>query len=197
MAFYEAMAERSVVDLPPQVGLPFEVFLNGVPQREGRDFKVEGPARFRTTAGRGGQARLLALALALPRNRRYVPPERLGRRRVPPRRATRRCEQAPVQGRLAWPGATSPQRPHRYPRSRTRAPHLEQLLRRRVARIPSARSTTSRHETVSAASPCRHRVSPDARPTSLDEIDHSELLGHAPHRALVRPTSSEGGAGGG
>ena len=42
MAFYEAMAERSVVDLPPQVGLPFEVFLNGVPQREGRDFKVEG-----------------------------------------------------------------------------------------------------------------------------------------------------------
>ena len=42
MAFYEAMAERSVVDLPPDVGLPFEVFLNGVPQHEGADFKVEG-----------------------------------------------------------------------------------------------------------------------------------------------------------
>jgi hypothetical protein len=36
------MAERSVVDLPPGVGLPFEVFLNGVPQREGRDFEVHG-----------------------------------------------------------------------------------------------------------------------------------------------------------
>ena len=36
------MAERSVVDLPPDVGLPFEVFLNGVPQHEGADFKVEG-----------------------------------------------------------------------------------------------------------------------------------------------------------
>ena len=42
MAFYEAMAERSVVDLPPDVGLPFEVFLNGVPQHEGADYKVEG-----------------------------------------------------------------------------------------------------------------------------------------------------------
>jgi hypothetical protein len=36
------MAERSVVDLPPGVGLPFEVFLNGVPQREGEDFEVRG-----------------------------------------------------------------------------------------------------------------------------------------------------------
>jgi hypothetical protein len=36
------MAERSVVDLPPDVGLPFEVFLNGVPQREGEDFTVDG-----------------------------------------------------------------------------------------------------------------------------------------------------------
>ena len=36
------MAERSVVDLPPDVGLPFEVFLNGVPQSEGEDFEVRG-----------------------------------------------------------------------------------------------------------------------------------------------------------
>jgi hypothetical protein len=28
--------------LPADVGLPFEVFLNGVPQREGTDFEVEG-----------------------------------------------------------------------------------------------------------------------------------------------------------
>jgi hypothetical protein len=42
VAFYEGMAERSAVDLPPDVGLPFEVFLNGVPQREGVDFEVRG-----------------------------------------------------------------------------------------------------------------------------------------------------------
>ena len=36
------MSERSVVELPPEVGEPFEVFLNGVPQRAGRDFRVEG-----------------------------------------------------------------------------------------------------------------------------------------------------------
>ena len=36
------MAARSVVDLPPEVGLPFEVFLNGVPQREGVDYQVRG-----------------------------------------------------------------------------------------------------------------------------------------------------------
>ena len=36
------MPERSVVELPPEVGEPFEVFLNGVPQQAGRDFRVEG-----------------------------------------------------------------------------------------------------------------------------------------------------------
>ena len=36
------MAERSVVELPPEVSEPYEVFLNGVPQRAGKDFRVEG-----------------------------------------------------------------------------------------------------------------------------------------------------------
>jgi hypothetical protein len=36
------MTERSVVDLPPEVSEPYEVFLNGVPQQAGRDFRVEG-----------------------------------------------------------------------------------------------------------------------------------------------------------
>ena len=36
------MPERSVVELPPEIGEPFEVFLNGVPQRAGTDFEVEG-----------------------------------------------------------------------------------------------------------------------------------------------------------
>jgi hypothetical protein len=36
------MPERSVVELPPEVGEPFDVFLNGVPQQAGRDFRIEG-----------------------------------------------------------------------------------------------------------------------------------------------------------
>ena len=36
------MAPRSVVELPAEVGLPFEVFLNGVPQQEGKDFELRG-----------------------------------------------------------------------------------------------------------------------------------------------------------
>jgi hypothetical protein len=35
---------RSVVRLPPEVRPPYEVFLNGVPQRLGDDFRVEGGA---------------------------------------------------------------------------------------------------------------------------------------------------------
>jgi hypothetical protein len=35
------VAEASV-ELPPDVGRPFEVFLNGVPQREGEDFVLRG-----------------------------------------------------------------------------------------------------------------------------------------------------------
>ena len=36
------MAERSLVDLPPDVTRPFEVYVNGVLQAEGDDFRVEG-----------------------------------------------------------------------------------------------------------------------------------------------------------
>ena len=36
--------ERSVVPLPPQVRSPFEVYLNGVRQEPGRDYRVEGGA---------------------------------------------------------------------------------------------------------------------------------------------------------
>ena len=35
---------RSVVRLPPEVRPPYEVFLNGVPQRLGDDFRVESGA---------------------------------------------------------------------------------------------------------------------------------------------------------
>jgi hypothetical protein len=33
---------RSIVKLPPEVRTPYQVFLNGVPQQEGRDYQVKG-----------------------------------------------------------------------------------------------------------------------------------------------------------
>jgi hypothetical protein len=33
---------RSIVKLPPEVRTPYQVFLNGVPQTEGRDYQVKG-----------------------------------------------------------------------------------------------------------------------------------------------------------
>jgi hypothetical protein len=36
------MPERSEVTLPAAVTEPFEVFLNGVPQQAGRDFRTQG-----------------------------------------------------------------------------------------------------------------------------------------------------------
>jgi hypothetical protein len=38
----ERAASRTRVRLPADVTRPFEVYLNGVPQVEGRDFRVEG-----------------------------------------------------------------------------------------------------------------------------------------------------------
>jgi hypothetical protein len=32
----------SRVELPPHVTVPFDVFVNGVPQREGSDYRIEG-----------------------------------------------------------------------------------------------------------------------------------------------------------
>ena len=36
------MPEQSWVTIPAEVTEPYEVFLNGVPQQAGRDFRVEG-----------------------------------------------------------------------------------------------------------------------------------------------------------
>ncbi len=36
------MPEHSLVTIPPDVTEPYEVFLNGVPQQRGRDFRVDG-----------------------------------------------------------------------------------------------------------------------------------------------------------
>jgi hypothetical protein len=38
----EGPSRRTRVRLPPDVTRPFEVYLNGVPQQEGEDFRVEG-----------------------------------------------------------------------------------------------------------------------------------------------------------
>lgn len=36
------MTSRTTVQLPPDVATPFEVYVNGVPQQEGRDFERRG-----------------------------------------------------------------------------------------------------------------------------------------------------------
>jgi hypothetical protein len=38
----EAASRRTRVRLPPDVVRPFEVYVNGVPQAEGTDFRIEG-----------------------------------------------------------------------------------------------------------------------------------------------------------
>jgi hypothetical protein len=42
MNVLEQPSRRTRVRLPPDVTRPFEVYLNGVPQQEGEDFRVEG-----------------------------------------------------------------------------------------------------------------------------------------------------------
>lgn len=37
-----SLGDLSRVQLPPEVTEPYEVFLNGVPQQPGRDFRIEG-----------------------------------------------------------------------------------------------------------------------------------------------------------
>jgi len=63
------MPERSVVELPQEVGEPFEVFLNGVPQRAGHDFQIEGRQlvfdRSLADEGRLGFWRWLSLFLGI------------------------------------------------------------------------------------------------------------------------------------
>jgi hypothetical protein len=61
--------ELTKVDLPPQVGASFEVYVNGVPQVAGRDFEVSGRSLVftRTLAreGRLGFWRWLSLFLGV------------------------------------------------------------------------------------------------------------------------------------
>jgi len=63
------MIERSVVELPPEVSEPYEVFLNGVPQQAGRDFQIEGRMlvfeRALAKEGRLGFWRWLSLFLGI------------------------------------------------------------------------------------------------------------------------------------
>jgi hypothetical protein len=60
---------RSRVELPPQVTEPFEVFLNGVPQRPGVDFEQAGRTLFfgreLATEGRLGFWRWTSMVLGV------------------------------------------------------------------------------------------------------------------------------------
>jgi hypothetical protein len=84
-------AQPSRVTLPPDVLPPFQVFLNGVPQEEGRDFRVEGRTlvfvRPLAEEGRLGFWRWLSLLLGVAGTYRQndsvdVVYERAGRRVV-------------------------------------------------------------------------------------------------------------------
>ena len=60
---------RTIVDLPAYVGEEFEVYVNGVPQQRGRDYRVEGRslvfARGLATEGRLGPVRWLSMFLGI------------------------------------------------------------------------------------------------------------------------------------
>jgi hypothetical protein len=60
---------RSLVDLPPGAGDEFEVYVNGVPQQRGRDYRVEGRVlvfeRSLATEGRLGPIRWLSMLLGI------------------------------------------------------------------------------------------------------------------------------------
>jgi hypothetical protein len=60
---------RTRVDLPPEVTEPFEVYVNGVPQREGRDFEHRQRAlvfsRPLAREGRLGPVRWLSMLLGI------------------------------------------------------------------------------------------------------------------------------------
>jgi hypothetical protein len=65
----EQMSERSRVVIPPAVGAPFEVYVNGVQQREGVDYTREGGVlvfpRVLKQEGRLGPWRWLSLFLGV------------------------------------------------------------------------------------------------------------------------------------
>jgi len=60
---------RAFVDLPPAVGDGFEVYVNGVPQKRGRDYRVDGRTlvfdRALATEGRLGPLRWLSMFLGI------------------------------------------------------------------------------------------------------------------------------------
>jgi hypothetical protein len=62
-------AVRSLVELPEEVGEPIEVYVNGVPQQAGRDYRVEGRTlvfeRALATEGRLGPVRWLSMFLGV------------------------------------------------------------------------------------------------------------------------------------
>ena len=63
------MSRVSRVELPPHVTAPFDVFVNGVPQREGSDYRIEGRAlvfdRALAREGRLGFWRWLSMFLGI------------------------------------------------------------------------------------------------------------------------------------
>ena len=61
--------QRSLVELPREAEPPYRVFVNGVPQEEGSDYRIEGRQlvfdRFLTKEGKLGIGRWTAIFLGL------------------------------------------------------------------------------------------------------------------------------------
>ena len=78
MSVSPTVPNRTRVSVPPDVVRPFEVFVNGVAQREGADYRVEGRTLvFGRELKREGQLGFWRWASNSPRDRRHLPAERL------------------------------------------------------------------------------------------------------------------------
>ena len=87
VASYRAWNRRVRSSCPKASPPPFHVFVNGVEQHAGHRLRPDrDDSRLPARARPRGQARLLAVAVALPRRRGHLPQERHGRRRLLGRR---------------------------------------------------------------------------------------------------------------
>ena len=121
------------VEVPAHVSGDFEVFLNGVPQVEGRDYRARRAAtlvfdRPLAKEGRLGTMRWLSM---LARRRRHLPAERLGRRRLRVRRQAPRGDGSADRARVAIAVQAHDLRGYRHVRMDPAAPDVRERHRRR------------------------------------------------------------------
>ena len=159
----EDASRRTRVRLPADVVRPFRVFVNGVQQEEGTDFRVEGRTPLLPRAEERGQARLLALTMWVgiaDVSRRTTPStsptsavgSRSSRRSSPSSRSESRLAAASV-GR--WSRATTGSRSRGSSASTRRARERSTGSTSRLLRVRSTASRAERGRQVHYR-PCSH-----------------------------------------